>query len=260
MYKYIIFTLFILLFNSCSQSNPEVSNPWESYQRESADEGLLINDKYYVFNNVTGKYTLPYSQDYKQIIYLKREASWACGWEWDLKGENTVPFYPEIIFGWNPWWKSSTTTELPILLNDLTSINVSFDIDSIAEGRYNAAFDIWICSGPVPSSDPSTGNITAEIMIWIESTEEMGFNPTATVVIENLSYDLYVRTDRPSYIAFVSQEQTWKGSISILPFLNYLLVNNYIESDHYLASIEFGNEIWSGKGRSKISNYNIRVY
>lgn len=201
---------------------------------------------------MTGKYTSPYSNKYHQSIFLKSGAIWSCGWEWNLEGENTIPFYPEIIYGLNPWWKESTTTELPSLLSDFSAITVSFEKEFSGKGRYNSAFDIWLC-------ETKTGDIYAEVMIWINGTETVGFSPTNTISIDNFTYDFYVSPGKPFYIAFVSRNQYWTGSLNIKSFLNYLEENNYIPPELYLSSIEFGNEVWSGSGYMKIKNYSIEL-
>lgn len=260
-----IVTITILLIgtiiSSCNNDQTLKEGTWEGFIKESRDEGLLINDKFYIYNNVTGKYTPPYSETYTQNVFLKKGNTWSCGWEWDLKGENVIPFYPEIIYGLNPWWEESTTRNLPDLLSEFTSIKISFKKDFEAKGRYNSAFDIWLCTepDPEPPSETNTGNIYSEVMIWIDTTETVGLTAIRTVTIKNNTYDLYFIKGYPSYIAFVSRNEHWAGTINLIPFLNYLEDNNYIPAGLYISAIEFGNEIWSGKGYMKIKDYSVEL-
>lgn len=94
-------------------------------------------------------------------------------------------------------------------------------------------------------------------MIWIESRETLGFDTVSIVTIEEVIYDFYIKYNTQSYIAFVSRDEYWKGLINIKPFLYYLILNRNIDED--LSSIEFGNEMWSGKVQIKVHDYNTEL-
>lgn len=256
----LILLLFILTFFSCVNVDfPKESDIWEGFQVDTRDEAIFDIDDYRIFNNVTGKYNQEYSGTYEQSIYKGEGVnSGSFGWEWSQSGEAITPFYPEVIYGWNPWWTQSTTTVLPKLWSRGEDIILTIDYDFEASGRYNTALDIWLCSEAVPiPPGKANSNTIVELMIWFEHTETQGFPVTDTVKVGDETWDLYFIEGIPSYIAFLSKSQSFSKNLNIKEFLIYLEDNGYISSGLYLSAIEFGNEIWSGSGYMKVNDYNI---
>lgn len=261
-YKSILFILITLLFFACEKEKGElvVEQPLNNLKKECLDgAAFYIGTEYRVQNNVAGKYAGAYSETYSQCIFFDTLKSNVFGWEWNLEGENENPFYPRIEFGWNPWEGKSTTGDLPQRINAISSVVVSFEKKFSIQGFYNSAFDIWITN----SDTSSVENRTAEIMIWIDGTATIPgtFLTKSSLSINNELYDLYKNTTWSTipYIAFVKKESDWSGQLNILPFITYLVQNKHISSNHYLSDVEFGNEIWSGKGTMEIENYRVEI-
>ena len=84
---------------------------------------------------------------YEQCIYQQQTSSriiW--GWSWSYPDNaRGINAYPQIIYGKKPWHEQSTTPHLPIQIETINQLKVSYDI-AIArnEGEYNLAYDLWL--------------------------------------------------------------------------------------------------------------------
>ena len=63
-----------------------------------------------------------------------------------------------------------------------------------------------------------------------------------------------------TYLAFILNSSEDIDSVPLHEFVNYLIDNNHVSADDYLASIEFGNEIVSGTGDTVVRDFSITVY
>ena len=54
-----------------------------------------------------------------------------------------------------------------------------------------------------------------------------------------------------NYFAFVLDQKITEGQVDLKPFIDYLINHRLISGNHYLASVEFGNEIAYGRGPDK---------
>ncbi|MBN2730586.1 MAG: hypothetical protein JXR53_15285 [Bacteroidales bacterium] len=217
-----------------------------------------INDSYYLQNNVWGFYAASYDSGFTQCIFYDTIHPSNFGWKWELEGTSKFPSYPRVSYGWNPWFDESTTSKLPMKINSLYSVTSSFDKEYSFNGKYNTSFDIWLTSSDKPHED----NISAEIMIWLDSNTPPDTELTIeSVVINNETYSFYKNTDWYSFplLIFVNKDTTWSEQVNIHSFIEYLVRNDHISSDDYLSAIEFGNEIWSGTGTMQIKNYKIDI-
>jgi hypothetical protein len=240
-------------------TQPDTGLIEDNYKKYCDDYAVFfVNTEYMVRNNVWGFNAGSYTINYSQCAFQDSLNSSIFGWEWDLDNTSENPAYPNVEYGWNPWEVQPTTQSIPILLNTLSSILVSFEMEFSAKGYHNIAFDIWLTNSDI-SNDTT---VSVEIMIWLETTLTCG----AELIVSNLTinsetYDFYKTTEWSSipYIAFVNKNSTWSGKLDILPFITYLVENNHISSDDYLSLIEFGNEIWSGAGKMELKNYIIKI-
>lgn len=187
------------------------------------------------------------------------------GWSWTYpqEAEDDVKAYPEIEYGKKPWAAQSTTPNLPQQLSAIGSLQVDFTAQLDVNGRYNLSFDLWLTN----SAAATVGSITHEVMIWVanDGGPTPAGDPTATLtILGNPQCDLWVgsidasgSTPEHPYLAFVFQEPFLSGSIDLVPYLNYLLQQQLIPADAYLASVEFGNEVWYGSGTTLLTSYQI---
>jgi hypothetical protein len=223
-----------------------------------ADWAEFSVDELIIQNNVWNKQGIT---AYEQCVFGTGEPlAFPLGWTWTWpEPPGGVKAYPEIIFGRKPWSPASTSAGLPRRVVDLTTLTASYDAAQTAAGSYNLAFDIWLNSADPPAPE----NITREIMIWLDH-KVMG--PAGTyqnqVTIDGEAYDFYmgsVGTGSWTYIAFVKQVPEFSGDTKIKLFFNYLVGIGAIADTEYCSSVEIGNEVVSGTGRTEFSNYSVTV-
>ena len=259
LYLIAVLLLTALSFGCSEKSNP--TDPGESDTlvtvEECGDWAKISFGEYLLSNNVWGKGNII---NYLQCIELSQnEATYILGWYWDWPDSvsGDVKAYPEIVYGWKPWESNSTTPALPVQLIDNKDITISWEkMDTELTGVGNLAFDIWLTS----TLPPSPNNITREIMIWLENYNQYpGGSLVEQLTINGVNYDLYKADWSWTYLAFIQTSSNNSNDVQLHSFLKYLVDNNYISSSEYLSSIEFGNEIIHGIGRTTIEKYKIII-
>lgn len=235
------------------------------------DWGFLTYDNRFVLLNNAWNRKATF-EPYKQGVFTEKlKDGTAIGWRWDWPYiNNGVLAYPEIIYGDKPWpdpWKdpANLVHEFPIKAGS-KKITADFDISIKADGNYNMAFEFWVIS-KLPNINT---NITHEIMIW---NVKNGFPPAGTrrdsLIVDGVRYDLYVREGHKddsgnysnswNYVAFVAEKDVLRGPLHLDRFIDYLLEKGYFTKDHYLTSVELGNEIQGGTGCVEIKNFDVKV-
>ena len=175
------------------------------------------------------------------------------------------PYCPEVIYGKSPWRIGSTTSSLPVPLDSVESLEVSMMVRINPHPRYakyDLAFDIWITNG----TESGRAYITDEVMIWLVWTPGLA----GEIVLDTMNdgYNTYehrayahwnmIRIEAPwkwRMQEFTIAKQGIPSTIDVLAFLNHLRKERY--GLRYLASIEFGNEVWSGVGATNITVFRV---
>jgi len=211
---------------------------------------------YLVENNVWGQGNIT---DFTQCIYRTGSGdSIHFGWNWDWPiGNSDVKAYPEVIFGKKPWSTSSTNTALPIKIQNLDEFYVVYDLDMVATGSYNLAFEFWVTTDSMSSE---TG-ITTEVMIWMDNNLiGPAGNIIGTVTFDGFDYYLYqANWDSWTYFAFISAEPQYNGVLGVHHFVDHLVSQGMLNPDEYFADFELGNEVVYGMGQTDIQQYEIYV-
>ncbi len=232
------------------------------YATDCSDFGTFSNPPYVLENNTHGKemaiftQCVHYATQSGQVFY-----KW--NWTWPYLGSLKVRGYPEVIFGQKPWMPTSTTTALPRKISTISRIDSTFNINSVGTGVFNTAYDLWILTGPTPTFDSSgkPTNIHSEVMIW---TDNQGLPPAGGVIgVETTTegtYNLY-RDYFPDwkYLAFVRNVPITSGVLDLREFLTILVNRSEIDQNHYLASVEYGNELSHGTGEATLTGFSVSV-
>jgi len=172
------------------------------------------------------------------------------------------PYYPEIIYGKNPWHAVSTTTSLPVALDSLKTLEVSMIVNMKPYTKYNFAFDIWITN----NTKSSPTDITDEVMVWLVWTPGQagehvldtlndGYNVYQHRVYQHWNMIMTSPGEQHRYHQFTIAKQGVPSKINLLAFLDHLRKEKH--DLRYLASIELGNEVWSGVGATNITEFRI---
>lgn len=249
----------------------------EGVTASCTDGAVIIDGIYKYMNNTWGV-----NEDitYQQCLIQKDEnGTKKYGWTWTFSGKapNWVYSYPEILVGWSPWGGGTATDpSYPVKISDISSLTMTFDVDMDINGSYNLAPEIWIISSKPasPTMEKPETLITTEIMFWMDYTS--GTQPSGSVVgvIESggKQYDLWFKDshsnsgDEVSWKVYslVCREKQNSGTINIIGIINTLNANGYaINTEEYIASVEFGNETFgpeetsSCSGTTWINSYSV---
>ena len=187
-----------------------------------------------------------------------------------------VKGYPYISYGnFMHNVKHTTGSDMPKQLKSFTSAIVSWDYQlthsvskvvnasSPGDGG-NVAFDIWI--GATPTTDYA--HMKVEMMIWVDywgnnmAAYDNLPNRKANVVIDGHEYKVYIDTTDSRYFvvyAALNPGTHTNDSINVTSFVSDLIARGYVTNSDYLLDIEFGNELYEGKGEMRINNFTVNV-
>lgn len=241
----------------------------------NCSEGPLVPATaiYRAENNAWGKGTL---KGWSQCIGLDPgsaqgvRARWT--WDWLDAGDN-VKAYPEVIVGTKPG-SAPTTTSLPRQVSRLGQLQARLALESRRLGSGNLAFDLWLTSTAQPSHF-GVPPISHELMVWCDAFGSMrpAGQRRATVTIEGRAYDLYVNDKHGAgwrYIAYIPKSLApdrsramgqirIDTSINLKAFLEDARSRLLINGNAFLASVELGNELISGRGNTLLHHYRLAI-
>ena len=220
--------------------------------------------QYMTENNTWGsKGLVGWSQCMGGTLHPKGGISAQWTWDWLNEGDQ-VKAFPEVVFGHKPGYPKSTTTLLPRKLSSLQTLVVDYDVQTEREGAGNLAIDMWLTNAANPTAFV-VPPITHEVMIWLEAFGPIyaGGQQVDKLRINGTLYRVYVGEKFGlgwRYVAFApnSPMQT-AGSMDLMPFFLYLRGKGLITTEEFLSSVNFGNEIISGSGDTKLKRFAVTV-
>jgi hypothetical protein len=236
------------------------------------NDGYAVAEGPYRYENNQwgrGKAQGPFEQCLlKRTVDGKRQR----GWTWSFPGTDRSVFsYPEIVFGWKPWTGGKTThPALPSRVGDFKKLTLIYDVESEATGSYNLAPEVWIINRNLKNAPAAPSAISAEVMFWVDSggVSQPGGSPVGNPVINGQAYELWSQDgavgDGASgaswrLLSFKWPSQQLKGSIDIPAFLRVLVDANLIDPNHYVATVEFGNEVCGGTGTTWVKHFEVQT-
>jgi len=190
------------------------------------------------------------------------------GWRWRAPWHLTtrVVSQPQLVCGDKPWDEPlHLNPEFPFRAGSKKpSVNYNARLD--AKGTYNMAFSLWVVSS-LPSS---RNGITHEIMIWnANGGQHPGGTKRDVIVVDGIPYDIYVEENHVdnsgqngnhwTYVAFVAAQPLLSGHLDLGSFIDYLLQRGILTSNHYVTSLEFGNEVSEGSGIVEIRDFSLSL-
>lgn len=230
---------------------------------EYKNHEVIPQGDYAIQNNAWGC-----ADDYPaQHVFIDSPALF--GWHWNFPSSSaSAPMaYPEVIYGKKPDLKHKATCQaLPIRIDNISVIEANYFVETSVSGSsnsYNTAFDLWITSDEkaLPSDK------VAEVMIWISNN---GPAVPHGILVETLStaygyIDLYSGQMQVNKgiswdcFTFYLRDMKMSGPIDLWFFLGKLIHLNLLNTEDFLASIEFGNEIWFGQGVTHVHDYSVTI-
>jgi hypothetical protein len=191
------------------------------------------------------------------------------GWSWDWPGFDPLGFgYPEIIFGWKPWFSQSTDSRLPIRVGDVNALAVRYKVETQARGRWSLTPGLWLTRGVEPGH-MSAMAITSEVVVWADYGKEahpIG-KSLGEVLVDGVAYEFFHQPNEGDrgdgsgwdLYYFKSPSPRDEANIDFHAILAHLLKAGRIEPDQLVASVEFGSELQSGRGTTWIKDFDVRV-
>lgn len=193
------------------------------------------------------------------------------GWSWNWPGVDTSVFaYPEIIYGWKPWTGgTSSDARFPLKLSQMQQLSIRYDVETEASGSYNLAPEVWLIRGRSPGGQANPGLISAEVMFWVEAAGAA--RPAGTVVdrpqVNGVQYELWLMDNAGAdgtrsgwrLLSLKLPTVQRSGTIPVADLLRYLAAKGYVDPSHYVAGVEFGNEISGGRGTTWVKTFAVDV-
>jgi hypothetical protein len=261
---YIIMLLIVTAF-ACTTAAPEPSGTVT--RSADGDWAELMYDSMYRVQNNTWNIQAAVGKKFQRVFLADTPAGDAFGWQWDLKAMDiwTVVAYPEVIYGIKPW-EAETRPDSWQVAAGQSEIIVDFAVKLRASGIYNMAFSLWAYTDP----DMPKDSISHEIMIW---NDAKGMVPAGkrikTALIDGRKFEVYIREGHVdasggssqvwSYAAFKPVRPYYEGTLNIKEFIAFLVAEGFMTGEEYLSSVEWGNEVVSGRGLAEISRFSVTV-
>ena len=246
---------------SLPSSNPGfVDSFCDAQDCQCMDWERLAENGYLIENNVWNKEGVDH---YQQCVYLEAnneviDAGWA--WNWPGLRLNVVA-YPSLVYGKKPWFTASTTHLLPQKISELNCLTADFSVDQTGKTNGNLAFDLWLTNDKTANPE----SITRELMIWLTRNGAMVAGKRVdTFISDGYEIELWRKdghdpTEGLSWtlLTFVHQTDRTEGPINLIDYLDFLVENNYISDQEYLADVELGNELINGYGKTLIHDFKV---
>lgn len=219
---------------------------------------------YMAENNAWGKGDL---QGWSQCMGVGYNSAggFAARWTWDWpEGKGNVKAYPEIVFGHKPGYPQSSNTVLPRKLSQIQRAQLSYEVSTVRYGAGNMAVDMWLSSTDRPDTF-TVPPISHEIMVWLDHFGPMyaGGQQVDQVTLDGVPYRVYLGDKFGlgwRYVAFLPNIPLRPAArMDLKAFFQYLKGKGWIQGDEHLAAINFGNEIISGKGETRLNLLNVQI-
>ena len=201
----------------------------------------------------------------QQCIFSQSDG--VAGWfsEWKDGITNVFPNYPEIICGQSPWANTSTTPLLPMVLSDLSnsSLIVDWNLENYATGKFNLTLEAWITSEIAPKPEERLYEVM--VMPYALGMVPDGVKQVVTLDVGGDTFDFYIgtRSDATAVWTFYTfvphSSHLGTASIDFGQILSWLVGHGYIKPNSALADVEFGNEIMSGRLRTVLISYTVKL-
>jgi hypothetical protein len=197
-----------------------------------------------------------------------------CGWSWTWPTPGTAIYaYPGIIVGAKPWEPGpGSDRRFPRQVSATNRLLVSYDVDTVTTGDHNLAASIWLIRTPTVANPPGTAAIATEMMFWTWSTPA-SFVPGGTqrdeVTVDGITWEVWAAEDwgdnsgangnRWTYIAYRAKTPTRSITFDARKLMADAAGRGLLDTSHYIANVELGNEILSGTGTTFLRSFSMTV-
>ena len=136
-------------------------------------------------------------------------------------------------------------------LGTVTSSYASYGLQTPG-AIWESAYDLWL------NGDPSQGG--HEVMIWTDNHSQYpsGSEVSGDVIIDGVSYQLWVQQGGDDETTLVQNANSDSGSVNILGVLNWLSAQGYEASNPTLSQVDYGFEVCKTNGQP--ANFGVTGY
>ncbi|MDW7695473.1 hypothetical protein R9C00_27200 [Flammeovirgaceae bacterium SG7u.111] len=238
-----------------------VNTPGVEVSSSSESGGRLRTGNVELENNVWGLKGDGYS--YK--IFTKEDKTF--GWEWRTPGgqDGSVKMYLQAIIGHKPFFHYTIGKGFPFIPKELKSMKVHFKYEGSYQGRRNLAFEFWTVdeyhgdNEYINTRKDGSKNIIGEYMFWMQASYGMPIKHE-NVEIDGRKWNVAAGDPGHTYVAFMPANGDIKeATIDFKPFMDWLIANNYLKDTDKVISLELGNEVIEGTGKTLIKDYSVTI-
>lgn len=209
-------------------------------------------------------------------ITVSSQTSWSTSWDYAPSSDWTVISYPSAILGWQ-WGYRLANTGFPVQLASRTPVGttVAFRVvpdPTCAPGgvggggtgsrvcRLDVSYDLWLHD----TSNAGTSTPVYEVMIWVAYSRELfsGTTPNAYATLGGHNWKVLLTQGGSSPVAtFLLNEAAdlTGATLNITDFTDWLVANQWVSATWWLDSVQFGTELFKGKGVLNVTNYTATV-
>ncbi len=223
-------------------------------------------------NNVWNKQAIG-DAPYEQCLLERRSRQGTqYGWSWRWPADNDVGLaFPAVVFGWKPWdGGRSNKADLPASIERLRALRLTYDAEIQAQGRQVFSIAMWLTRSGATSQEADSSDVAADVNIWLDGAE---FDPSgqrlAETVIDASAYEIWhaenvgdasgASAAQWTHIVYRSQDPQRRGSLDLKQFLDDAAARGLLAGSEYVSSIEIGNEVMSGSGKTWINELALEI-
>jgi hypothetical protein len=224
--------------------------------RECGTYAPLERGSLQLLNNVFAREQAPGPWE-QCLVRRELDGKEQLGWTWAWPGFLLSSYgFPELIFGWKPWSERSTDARLPVRVADVQRLDVQYAVQTEGSGKHSLALAAWLTDSGKVASNPLA--IRTEVVVWLDHVE--GLAPAGQHIestsVNGQRYELWHEPnhgDRGNgsgwdLYYFQAAERRRSGTVQLLPFLEHLRQAGRVQAEHFVASVELGNELMGGAG------------
>jgi Glycosyl hydrolase family 12 len=224
-----------------------------------------------VTNNAWNKQAIG-SAPYRQCVRSRniggaQQHGWS--WSWPVQSD-TLLAYPQTVFGWKPWNGGvSTRPDLPIRVGSIRTFALNYSTQSHWKGKANFAASLWLTRSGRTGTEPNPPDISADLNIWNGLEVVPSATHVTTATIDGVRFEVWFAPAKGNasgasgnqwnHIVYRCSDVHATASLDIRKFLGDAATRGFISPDHYVSSIELGNEVVSGSGETWIETLSVDI-
>ncbi|MDW7690455.1 hypothetical protein R9C00_23150 [Flammeovirgaceae bacterium SG7u.111] len=203
---------------------------------------------------------------YQSCLITNADGSY--GWTWSTPSglNNNVKMYLQSVVGHKPFFHYTLGEGFPFSPNELEVFNAHFKSETNASGKYNLAFEFWTVKEYhsddeyINKTRAGGNNITGEYMFWMQAHFGMPISHHDQL-IDGRRWNVTVGGSGQLYVAFIPADgnDITEATIDFIPFIDWLEKENLINPNEKIVSLELGNEVIEGSGKTVIRDYAVNV-